>query len=63
MIKHVTQNYDLFYLLKSTGWPKSQFASLNGYNYENIQFWPHVVKSKKCVLEAKVYFDLSIVCI
>ena len=29
-----------------TGWPKSKFANSNGYNSENIHFWPHVGKAK-----------------
>ena len=37
----------VFFLFKEdTGWPKSKFAILNGYNSENMHFWPQVGEAK-----------------
>ena len=40
--------YFYFQNLWSAGWPKSKFANSNGYNCENMHFWPHVDKAKMC---------------
>ena len=40
--------YNVRVLKEITGWPKSKFAISNGYNFENMHFWPHVGKAKMC---------------
>ena len=42
----------------STGWPKSKFANLNGYNSENMHFWPHVGKAKMCFGGLHLFFKI-----
>ena len=42
-----------------TGWPKSKFATSNGYNSRNMHFWPYVGKAKMCFEGLSLFWFFS----
>ena len=42
----------------NTGWPKSNFATSNSYNYENMHIRPHIGKAKMCLTYPSLFSEI-----